>query len=281
MKRSLLTLLTLLVFSSSVWAKDMVTTWIGGGGNPMKLSFRDDRHIRMETGDKGYILLIDEKVYMVTQENGQWQAFDMDQMAGMMKAFGLGMPGGAQDAKEDKENKLKDSGRSEVVAGYKGKVYLADQEKEDGGMQAVEVVLSTHADIKQVNRAWMALSTRLGKIMGEDMAKSIEQAADESQRQGYGGLLRHGDDIKLSKLEKISLKDDDFKLPQGVVLVQMPQQPPTGGAPARPDGTQAQPSETMESGTAADTAVETDRNSSDGIKEEIDKGVRNLFKKLF
>jgi hypothetical protein len=67
-----------------------------------------------------YMLLTNQKVYMVRKENGKWSAFDMDQMSGIMKRF-------SKDTKSSSaqidQQKFTDTGRYEAIAGYKGKVY--------------------------------------------------------------------------------------------------------------------------------------------------------------
>lgn len=77
------------LFSANLSSADIVATWQMKDGANTKLSIRDDKHVRIDTNEKDtYMLVKDKKVYMVRKEEGQWTAFDMDQMADMMKMFG-------------------------------------------------------------------------------------------------------------------------------------------------------------------------------------------------
>lgn len=278
MKRTVLMLiLILLVFSSSAWAEDIVAIWKDKNSNSMQLSYRDDTHIRMEMPEQGYMLVTKDKVYMVTGENGQWRAIDMDEMAGIMKAFGHGASEAIADETASGRNRLKDSGRTEIVAGYKGKIYLAEEEQPDGSMKQVEIVLSTHADIEKINRAWITISTRLGELFGPEMAQSMEQTIKESKQKNYGGLLRYADALKLSRVSKENLGSGYFELPENVTFTKMPQFP-TGAAGNAP----FPPAEEIDETTESDASTQTDgQDTNNQLKEDLNKGVRKLFKKLF
>ncbi|MGD9211326.1 MAG: hypothetical protein PVI90_11145 [Desulfobacteraceae bacterium] len=276
MKRAVLGIMILLFYSNSVLANDIIATWMYNNGNSMELSYRDNTHIRMDTSQQGYMLLTKDKMYMITRQEGQWQAIDMDQMAGMMQSFGQNASQNMQDDIENIPDELKDSGRTEVVAGYKGKVYLIQEEQSDGSLKEVEIVLSTHPDIKKINQGWLALSNRMGKMMGEEMAQSIKRATEKSDKEKLGGLLRYEDIIKLNSVKKKKLEDDFFKLPEEITMVQMPQfsvQDANNNANTAPAANQSK--------NIPQKSQNTDQDASDALKEEINKGVRSLFEKLF
>lgn len=273
MKRTVLLLMLLLIISSPAWCEDIVAIFKDKKSNSMELSYRDDTHVRMKMANQGYMLVTKDKVYMVTGQEGQWQAIDMDQMAGMMKAFGQGASEAITEEVKSGQGKLKDSGRTEMVAGYKGKIYLVEEEQEDGSIKNVEMVLSSHADLKRINQAWIAISTRLGSLFGQELAQSIKQTIDESQQKDYGGLLRYGDMLVLSSISKKKLEDSYFELPENVTLSQMPQF--SLGA----DTDTANMDETAE--PEPSDRPESHQDKGGVLKEELNKGMRKLFKKLF
>ena len=76
------------LLTADLGSADIVATWKLNDGATTKLSIRDDQHVRIDTNEKDtYMLVKDQKVYMVRKEDGQWTAFDMDQMSEMMKMF--------------------------------------------------------------------------------------------------------------------------------------------------------------------------------------------------
>ena len=78
MRRILMSVcLLLFVCTGSTWAGDIVATWKYTDGSTMKLSARDDQHIRMDTAPDSYTLLTGSKVYMVQKDDEGWQATDM------------------------------------------------------------------------------------------------------------------------------------------------------------------------------------------------------------
>ncbi len=278
MKRIVLTLLMLLLFANSIWAGDIVATWETQNSNPLKLSYRDDSHIRMESSPDGYLLITDGKTYSLNRQDDRWNAIDMDQMSGMLANFRPGNKDLPQDDTQSQTFQLKDTGKTEVVAGYQGRIYLVEEEQSDGSLREVEIVMSTHADIRKLNQGWMALSANMSKIVGEDIANDLNQAYSEMHKEKYGGLLRYSDNFKLVKLEKKSLSEDYFKLPQGVNMLQMPKmsiQAAQDTPPSKADDTEDEPEETPP------PANNTSQSPSNDIKEDVKKEVGKFLKSLF
>ena len=65
-------------------------------------------------------------------------AFDMDQMSGIMKSFAKGSK---SSGAESYQQKFKDTGRYETIAGYKGKVFEVEYKDSAGKTQKDEIVL--------------------------------------------------------------------------------------------------------------------------------------------
>lgn len=263
MKKWMVVLLVLLVSSGSAWAKDIVATWANSKGESMTLSARDPKHIRYDMIDGSYMLLTGDKTYSVRQDDGQWKALDLAQMAEMMKMFGGGA--GKAEKLDAYDTKFKKLGRSEKHAGYKGDVYLVETRDEAGKLVSKEeAVFSKHKDILRINEAWATILAQMGSNMGVDTSQAMDQSAREVYKGKYGGVLRFGDDFKLIKVAKPALKASFYELPPGVQMEQM-------GSPqgvGQPPGSMGQPEEEM-------TEEET------STVEELKKGAGSLLKSIF
>ncbi len=265
MKRILI-ICMLLFLPCSALAGDIVATWVHKDGNTMKVSIRDSDHIRMDVRSDSYMLVSGSKVYMLSKSEGQWTAMDMDEMSGIMKMFGHQGSGQTNKFKTT----YKYTGKKEKIAGYKGKVYLVEVNDGARYKQKDEVVFCTHSDIKKVNKAWMIIASRMGKMMGQDMSQAMEQSSKEAEKAGYGGVLRYGSDMKLQSLEKKSLSPAYYKLPDGVKMVNMrgPSSPPP----------QTKSSSTGQSGKKKGGVKD---ETKDSTVQEVREGVRSLFNKIF
>ena len=265
MKR-ILTICMLLFFPVSALAGDIVATWVHKDGSTMKLSIRDSEHIRMDAHPDSYMLVSGSKVYMISKSEGQWQAMDMDEMSGMMKMFGHQGSGQINKFKAT----YKYTGKKEKIAGYKGKVYLVEVNDGAGYKQKDEVVVCTHSDIKKVNNGWMIIASRMSKMMGQGMSQAMEQSSKKAEKAGYGGVLRYGSGMKLQSLKKKSLSPAYYKLPEGVKMVNM-----RGLSSPPPD---AKSSSTGQSGKKKGGVKD---ETKDSPVQEVQEGVRNMFKKIF
>lgn len=263
MRKYLFIICLALLIPASALAGDVVATYKYQDGSMMTVCVRDAQHVRMDTSPTSYTLLKGDKVYAVSQQDGQWQVIDMDQMkgaaSGVMSMFGGG------DASDYSASYTK-TGRTEKVAGYTGVVYNAELREGGKVTRRDEVVLSTHADIKKVNEGWIALAARMGQIMGGDFSKAIEQATAEAKDKGYGGMLRYGDEMRLSSLKKPSLAASYYDLPSGSQQVQM-----------NDDG-----SVSDELGQdAKDVGRAAKDEAKDSTVEGVREGVRDMFKSIF
>lgn len=195
---------------------DIVGTYVATEGKErqtMTLSYKDDRHIRMDIGAQAYMLVSGEKAYLVTRDGGETVVMDLDTMPKMA------MPGQKPDAKEDKTS-IRKTGKKETVAGITGEVY----EILSGG-ERHEVVLSTDKRAQALNKAFMALGKRMAQGLGAGMSAQLDLAAREAQKHGYGGLLRADQSFVLQSLEEKSKPAGFYELPKGSKPVEMPPMP--------------------------------------------------------
>jgi hypothetical protein len=283
----------LIAFSLSAnlaWA-DIVSTWKLSDGAVSKLSVRDDRHVRIDTDEKDtYMLLSDQKVYMVRKEKGQWTAFDMDQMFGMMPGLKMGT---ASPAPPDYRQQFRDTGRRETIAGYKGKVFEVTYTGPDGNTQKNEIVLSSHPDVETVHRGWIVFAARMSQMLGNDSADKLDQSLKAALNEERGGMLRFGNDITLQSVEKPSLNLSHYQLPPGVQMVDMASMGAMSGGPssqpARNEtaggGQESQARQKNEQDFATDTAGKAADAAKDqtqqSIVEGVREGVKGMFKKVW
>jgi hypothetical protein len=280
MRRITFIMATLLIFSGSAWASDIVATWENHSGTSMQLSYRDDHHIRMDTSNDAYMLVSGDKVYMVTNQDGQWKALDMNKMAGIV--HGYDHQAAKSIASSDIIRKLKNTGRTEKVAGYTGKVFLAQYKDDNGQMQQEEVVLSNAPDIIRINQGWAALYARMGQTMGQETYKAMQSTLKESQKAGYGGLLRYSDDFKLHSVKKTTLNDGYFLLPAGTAIIQTPLFFNNGAAPSNPEGKRSDEGDTNSpsNSVANETARDASQTTNENTVEAVRKGILGLFNQL-
>jgi len=266
-----------LLFSANLAWADIVATWKMSDGAVSKLSIRDDQHVRIDTNEKDtYMLLTNQKVYMVRKEEGKWSAFDMDQMSSIMKGFAKGAkPSAAQSDQQI----FTDTGRYETIAGYKGKVYEVEDKDSSGKTQKEEIVLSRHPDILKVHQGWIVFAARMAQMLGQDSARRLDQSLKSAKMEERGGMLRYGKEMTLQSVEKPSLNMAYYQLPAGVSMMEMPSM---GKMPPRqtPQPAQKEKDEFVTDTTekAGDAAKD---QTQDSIVEGVREGVKSIFKKVW
>lgn len=271
--------MVVLLWSGAGWA-DIVATYETDDQSTGKLSIRDDRHIRIDTDEKDtYLLMIDQKVYMVHKQDGQWTAVDMDQMASMMQRFGQSEPtpgGGPSD--KGSTAKLRDTGRNETIAGYKGRVYELEDTDTRGRKYVEEVVFSDHKDIRKIYSAWVMFSSRMqGKLNGMS-STGFERSLGSAKMEKYGGILRIGNEFALKQVERKPLKASFYELPSGAQL----QQSPNRGTAQMPERNSSQDNQNgYVEETAAQAGEAAKEEAQDSTVESVRKGVKGLFNKMW
>ena len=259
-----LTFVLLLSFNAHA-ASDIIATYKYSDGSMMTLCTRDAQHVRMDTSPTSYMLLKGNKVYGVNKgDDGSWQVMDMDQMqnlGGMSSMFG----GGATSTTEY-EVRYEKTGKSEKVAGYNGTVYKAVTYEDGKVVSRDEIVLSSHSNIKKLSDGWASIAARMGQSMGQQMAQSLEQSAKEAKKLGYGGMLRYGNQMRLSNLQVKNLNSSYYDLPAGAQVVDI-QNP-------------SQQSSNDDMGLG-DDAKDIGHDAKEATKDEIKSDIRGVISDIF
>ncbi|MFN3714570.1 MAG: hypothetical protein ACK4SX_13005 [Alcanivoracaceae bacterium] len=231
--RSLLVISAGMLLSATAFA-DISATYRVGGDHTMTVSVRDDRTVRMDVAKDTFMLLKGGKSYSVRRDGNRWVAMDL---AEMQKMF-AGMGGVASDDDDDEggEISFRDTGRTETVAGYRGKVY----EVTDDEGERTEMVLTDHRDIMAITRGMANLGMQAASNMSGEKAPGMELLSSMFPG-GNGGMLRQGRDMVLVSVDKTSKPASFYDLPAGTVMESMPAMPAmpgmgAGGAMGLPPG---------------------------------------------
>ena len=153
------------------------------------------------------------------------------------------------------------TGKTEKVAGYKGAVYTAVTFEDGKVVSREEIVLGTHSNIKRLTDGWIAMASRMA-----EMNQAFDDSLEEARKMGYGGMLRYGNDMRLSKLQVRNLKASYYELPSGAQQVQM-----------APQQTQQQ----SDDGSLSDDAREIGQDAKQATKDELKDSVRDAISDLF
>lgn len=239
----------------------------------MTIEYRDDDHVRMRTADNSFFVIREGKGYMVNREDGEWFVIAVDDMIRMMGAAGV-RPGATADA-DATDFDLRDTGRSESIAGIEGRIYEYSERDSWSGDSGptTEVVISDDPDARAIYRGIM----RTTEILGVMADKEMEGQPANAPQLEDSGLLRYGNEWRLVSIHSDPIPDRHFSLPAE------PRPMPGFGGPT---GSRGQPAwaekEAEEIGrTAADEAreirEETRRDASNEVREGVRDGIRGLF----
>ena len=253
-----------LVVAMPVYAmagSDIIATYKYKDGNMMTLCTRDADHVRMDTSPTSYILLKNDKVYSVNRDDdGNWNVIDMDQMksagGGLTSMFGGGGSAPEYDVRYEK------TGKTEKIAGYSGTVYNAVVFEDGKIVSRDEIVLCTHSNLKRLTEGWVAIAEK----MANNTNKGFDDSLEEARKMGYGGMLRYGNDMRLSNIQVKNFNSSYYELPSGSQQVQMKQPP--------------QQAEGSDMGLG-DDASEIGQDAKQATKDEIKGAIRDTISDLF
>ncbi|MET0378731.1 MAG: hypothetical protein ABW049_07030 [Spongiibacteraceae bacterium] len=211
MPRILLPLIFALLAAGSAHA-DLKGTYQLQKDKPLALSFRDSRHMLAAVGTDKRLLMKGDETWVMTLQGNNWLAIDANSAAGLLAALrkkhDADVPAGPMQ--------LRSLNRTEQVAGYMGEVFeLSD------GSKRYEVVLTDHPDVLALTNAWRSIAARVAQNLEQRDIERLQQALAVIPQQGKGGLLRQGDSLKLTAIDK-KVSAADFDLPAGTQKMQLP-----------------------------------------------------------
>lgn len=275
------------------WAGGKAVVEAGDGSDKTQISYEfDGALLRMDVPKQpgSYMIMRDGKIYSVTEQNGQPMVIDM---AGMGKMLG-GMAQNQMasiDQDVDQFVSLNDTGRTETVAGIKGKVHVLTY-VDDGERKTEEIVLSNDKSLREMSEAMLRMSETMAKAFGVQVPEGSKRMGTEIMGKG-NGVLRFGNHYKLVSISDSTPSASRFKLPAE------PQQIPdlgslfSGGAAANMDAGASGSASTGGGNPLADLfgqkaqrqqqRVEgrTDQQVDQATDKAVDKVLDKAFEKLF
>nr|MBV6629146.1 hypothetical protein [Oceanococcus sp. HetDA_MAG_MS8] len=179
------------------------TASIMNGKDVTDIEYSGDK-LRMDTDDKGegYMVIRDGRMFVVTGETV------MDASA-MMSMFGGAIPDPGPSVAKVED--LRKTSRSETVAGIRGEVWEIRYLDDDGRPQTSEVVLSKDARAREFQQAMGLMTRTLLQAAGKD-TRSADVMLDEFEKRNRG-MLRMGDEFRVSALTDQRVAQDRFNLP--------------------------------------------------------------------
>jgi len=171
------------------------------GSGTQTIRYADKQHVRLDmsgaANQKMSMLKLGDKVYSITGKVVQ----DMSQLAGMMASMGVGKKGGN---KAQAPIKYEDTGRTETIAGIRGKVYRF---VENGKRH--EVVLGKNKDLQDAALGVVEITKAATGMMPFGSSNRIQQDASIKSM----ALLRLDDRIRLQSINTSAVPATTFTLP--------------------------------------------------------------------
>ena len=207
----------ILLLAANVFAAGTVTIESEGDGNraTMVIEYLDNNTLRLNLPSQAgsYMLIRDGKVYTVAMMNGAPMVMDMGAMSKMASAFGAADNAEENDATGPLDYEvldMKDTGRTEVVAGFKGKVYEVTA-KSKSGTKSEEVVFSSDPAVRAYSDAWMNAGKTMEQVLQQ--GKSSSNDLNDYMAKHKLGLLRYGKEFRVVSIDGKKPSADRFQLP--------------------------------------------------------------------
>ncbi len=266
---------------------DVTAVFDAGSGMGVTIEYRDDNHVRMRSPDGGYLVITEGRGYMVSGSPGQWMVLSMDDFAAMAQQAGIS--GTDIDTADDQGNyTLRDTGRTETIAGIQGQVHEVIVSDGWGEERVSEVVLSSHEDAVAAYRGMMAVVRVLGEMAGQ-------QGLDGMMQTQYGldnrAILRADGDWRLTSVQRGSIPDSSFTLPAEPTEIPGLAGLLSGGSGGDSEmaaalqgwlGDEAdhvrRTAEDEARSVADEAAQETRQGVTDSVREGVRSGIRGIFR---
>ncbi|MFV0477457.1 MAG: hypothetical protein ACK5ME_06455 [Parahaliea sp.] len=183
-------------------------------GDTMVFEYEADKlRIDMPGNQQGYMLMRDNKLYVVAENNGQIMVFDM---ASAIQMFGNMAQGATPEVLSAKIVSLDATGTKESVAGIDGEIYQLTFIDNKGVERSESLVLSSNALAIAFRDIIQAMSSAATAALQDSAYQNSLDAADQIHTRLSHlnmGVLRYGRDIKIQSIEDTTVADERFILP--------------------------------------------------------------------
>lgn len=214
MKSALLAIAVLLLAGPA--QADLLGRYSLPGNNSLEIFYQDDRNIRVNLAQHGYMLFHDEEMYMVMQKGGMQMAMDLEQMGSLVSSM-RGQVLGADQKASELVPEIEETERRETVAGYEGQVHQVTV-----GANRTEVVLTKNPEVAKITEAFTTALSRVGEILESEDRQALAAALVQLEQTGYNGLLKQSNGVQLQAIEEVERPDSFYRLPPNTPVIQMP-----------------------------------------------------------
>lgn len=180
---------------------------INNDGQRMIFEYQGDQlRVNMDQQDS-YMIQQGERVYMVSESNGETMVIDLKQTLSM---FGNMAEAAIPDMAAVRVESLQPTGRRETVAGIDGEVYLLQYTNEEGKPAEAEMVLSSDPRAMGFRDAVHQWATSLSSMLAmQGTHNDLHSQLDTIEL----GVLRYGDDMRVTSIRKTRVPGERFVLP--------------------------------------------------------------------
>lgn len=181
---------------------------VDGEGNRMRFEYQDERLRINPEGQEGYMIVREGRTYVVQDSDGEIMVLDLSQA---MSMFGGMAKAATPETIDVKVESLEATGRKETVAGIQGEVWRLRYIDENGQHQETDMVLSGDDRALGFRDAVFLMAESMADSLGmdlEDTDKLQQQLASRDL-----GVLRYGQDMRITSLENTRVDDTRFVLP--------------------------------------------------------------------
>lgn len=206
-RRALYPAILLTLGLSATIAQADITEVVDAEGNKMTFEYEGDKlRINMD-GQGSYMLLRDNRIYVVTDQDGEVMVIDLKQT---MSMFGSLAKSAVPDMADVSVESLEPTGRKETVAGINGEVYQLKFVDHEGKRQQAELVLSPDRRAVGFRDAMHRMAGSMGDLVDQ------QETSDKLQTQLGArnlGVLRYGSDMQVAAITETNVDAARFVLP--------------------------------------------------------------------
>ncbi len=205
-------------------ASDLIGKWAIKDSSPITVEYHDENTFRMNMNSESYVLMNKGKGYIVSQDNGEWVATSMDEMARMMEQSGIGKFFNRNQPQMGREErpKIENTGREENIAGIIGQVYLITTTNRHGVKETAEVVFANDSRLLTLQNAQARLAQSWGTMSQRHPGQTMGDLMKRYEENGPGGaLLRYEDMMILKSINETNIDPNRFTVPR-IQPVNMP-----------------------------------------------------------
>jgi hypothetical protein len=203
----------LLLIVTSVSHADIIARY-AMGKEILVLSYRDARHIRVDSGAKGYSIINGDQATAIINQGNAQVVMDVDQVGGML----AGIQEGQNIAIPDSTTvTLVATGEFSDIAGFKGRVYKATD-----GLNETQLVLTDNAQVMTASDGLRHFFRRFATAMRNDRGSKLLALEHAFKDQSDRGVLYVQGGFKLLSISQGQRPDNYYTAPPAGFQFSMP-----------------------------------------------------------